>query len=295
MAKLSIINKTLMFLALFGILFIIIGFISKGSIKGISNELSEEKNYTYNKIDLLEEIEEINIKLLSRNLEIYSTLEESYLEYYINLDKEELINDLTDKTLNFEISYKTRRMSIFQIEFFSSKANKVSIYLNEKDLNKIDIKLISGNLILDYEKELNELNINSTSGNIRLNNVNVKTNAKLKLTSGNLFINSLKAKDIEIANTSGNVTLKNIISETLNIKQTSGGVNLEKIEVFETKIVVTSGNVIISEKKEDVSFKLNVKSGVIRVYGNKKGDSYSNEYKTYNYEVKSTSGNITIK
>jgi DUF4097 and DUF4098 domain-containing protein YvlB len=267
-----------------------------------------------------EDVDTVLINIPSKSVSIVdSDVEKITITYYEDYEGETQYQ-ITDKTLNFELSNKK---IIFNVELLSW------IYKDYRKVNSVRIEIPHG-LILDYNVALSSGNLrfdkittvalkaNVKSGNISINNLSAN-NAELKLSCGNLTINNSNfAQNLSSKNDCGNVIITSTTSEamqsyvscgntsiadcvalTLKATSKSGNITLERLQANDMTINNSSGNIKIYElvyQLDDYSYSLKTSSGYVKVNGSKKGNYYEHldSQKLYNLTASVSSGNIII-
>lgn len=136
---------------------------------------------------------------------------------------------------------------ILSVKFWESglksfvKASDKSLTLVIPTLDKLNIKMTSGQIISEDIVLNGDFELSMTSGEIKVNTI-VSQNFNLKMTSGDIELTSIKANDVDIQLTSGDVEISDIEANNVNVKFTSGDVDISQISAKDCNVKMTSGD-----------------------------------------------------
>ena len=133
---------------------------------------------------------------------------------------------------------------------------KTTIYLPEKDYEKLIIDAAFSSIELKDRISFNEIQLNNISGSIEVD-IDVKEKAVLSSTSGSIKLNEINCEEIGISNVSGSIKLEDVISNSsLIIESTSGSIKLDDVDSQNIEITSVSSSIegnFLSDKQYDIS------------------------------------------
>lgn len=253
---------------------------------------SIEIDSKFNKIDI-EDLPSMNIRLCKSNSN------KCYVEYY---DSKDMIHniDVINDTLSISVDKKKDTINISFISF----CPETTVYLTEKEYDRINIVASSGDIDIDYDVIADELQLKTSSGSICANNAS-GNNANINASSGSIKLNGASFADIEVETSSGDIELYNSESESIYAKANSGDIDYNGVKANTIRFVTTSGstsgyNVVAKESIEgnassgdielesasSLLFDLTTSSGDIEL-------ELTSDNK-YAFETKSNSGDIEV-
>lgn len=309
--------KIFTFGILISIIIVIIGFISGGSISGVVNIYNNDYLYTKQEAILLDDIiTSIEINSSSRNIVVHES-DKTYIEYYLNEDKETVI--INEENNTYQFTLKESRFNFINIAYGyrSEEVSTINLYLNKtidynlkidskssaitissiSNLVNLDVKVSSGLILLDDVKVELETNLNSTSGAVKVNGLN-SANLTIKNTSGSVRVyNTTINSNIKVNVTSGVLGLNNVSAINSDLYLTSGSLKITNNQINTNKIKVQSGRVTITDQRnqKDMAFNVRTSSGSINIFEKKyheKQDDFTN--KVITYTIDSKSGSVKI-
>lgn len=209
---------------------------------------------------LLSNVESINFKLYSTDIEIKKSINDKVLvEYYSNLED------------NIEIIYVDNAIKIDEEKDnlscvgFCSLSRKIVLYIPNDYMGKFDFKTTSGDIISELDYFNNEISISTTSGDVEFNDI----------------------RDINILTTSGDIKIANV-REKINLQTTSGDIIISNMVIKDnSNITTTSGDVKINNSGSDCYFDIKTISGDQCVKNN-------NRKSDYVLSISTTSGDIIV-
>lgn len=236
--------------------------------------------YITNTYEFTEEINNVYIDCTTADIEI-SPAEDNIAKVICSeRDNRKHLVKLTDGTLKIE---KENKEWYKNIDFFSFRNPKITLYLPQKDYSSLKINCSTGDIdVRDFK--FTTLNIDTTTGYVNLNNIistdlNAKattgdiklnkvitTNANFKASTGDVrLINTNAYNHIEIKVTTGDVTFENSDAQTIKCKTTTGNIsgNFLTKKVFYTE--VTTGKVFVPHSTEGGLCELKTTTGDIKI------------------------------
>lgn len=133
---------------------------------------------------------------------------------------------------------------------------KTTIYLPEKDYEKLIINAVSSSIELKDRISFNEIQVNNISGSIDVD-IDVKEKAILSSSSGSIKLNEINCEEIGISTVSGSIKLEDVISNSsLIIESTSGSIKLDDVDSQSIEITSVSSSIegnFLSDKQYDIS------------------------------------------
>lgn len=215
------------------------------------SELIIDKKYE------IENISMIDFDLIELDVNIFKSEDEFiYIKVYDNDSDKIKLNLLDDKLLLTE----DERNGVF---FFYFSINKrVDLYLPDEYKNKINLKTVSGDVLINGNYE-NKFMINTVSGDIE---GNVIKEFDGKTVSGDIYLDKCILEDV--STTSGDVELDFVsVNGTSSISTISGDVEINKITDAYVDTNTVSGEVSINnnDRKSDNVLRIKTTSGDIQV------------------------------
>jgi len=246
-------------------------------------EEMDEGYVLFKSFPVIDELKEVEIKLISEDVEYQEHNQESIEVYFKNIDK----------TGDYECEYKDckfvlRRESKLSFRVVFRNKNKSVIIKVPKghNLDKFRFNSVSGDVECTNIIS-KELKFRTVSGDVEVKSLEV-VNGLVKTVSGDAEILKLKADTFKLSSVSGDLELFNgKIEGEFEINTVSGDLDIHDVEAGETTYSSVSGDL---EGKNFYPSKLNLKSvsGDIEVH---------NEDRTRDIEIgrkKTISGDITI-
>ena len=190
------------------LVFSITSFVSKGYLyRSINNKpLNEE-------IISLNNIKEINLKAKTMDVEIKTTTDNSYLIYNYEFNHENK-KEIKEQILNLEYN-DSEVFDIFNL--LKEPSQKLIIYLNDNNLDKINLNLNNGNLTIT------DLNIN-----------NIELNSSVE---SHVILSKVKTKEATITGNKLYLGLTESELNNVNIKAKSGQEIIEKNTAIDNLIL----------------------------------------------------------
>lgn len=220
-------------------------------------------------------------------------------------DSEKLFHKIRVENNTLVITREDTRQWYEHIGFFWYDDLSVTVYLPEKEYQKLFIKNVSGDISVEGNLNCTEGEIYNTSGKIYFTG-KIKNQLTLKTVSGDISVKGISEAALDVKSTSGDLLLSDVTADSLQLKTTSGDMELSSVAVkgqaqlesvsgeielegtdagsFEIKTV--SGNVdghLLSSK----DFEIHTTSGDVRVPDSDKSAGTC--------KIKTTSGNVKIK
>lgn len=309
------IRKIIIISFILGATLTIVGLVTSGGFSGVENIFFAKDNYEERRIEIEDNITNLNIEVSVKTLEVKpSETNSSYIIYNHNFKKDN-VSTTNDQT-NTKIKIKRNYFKFPWVDYQpgSYKYETATLYLASDKIDSLNIKISSGKLVIN-NLNLQDLNINVSSGSLILKDLNVLNDLTFKVSSGkttltnitalnlkgtsgsgNITGTNLEANLIDIKASSGSVKLNNIKGDQLNLKVSSGRVTINESLIKKSIINSSSGNVYITEKrvKGELTFKITAKSGTIYLYGTKYQQVTDTTTNLDSYEITVSSGNVKV-
>jgi len=276
-------------------------FMSFGPVERIERNIRKDEKISMKNIDKLE------INFVSADVYTHTTDEnEVRVIQYANKELKE--NRLfqsyrSNQTLSIEDSE-----SKIHFGFFISTNIVYEIFIPEEYRENISIKTVSGDIIIEDSLDSENLTLKSTSGDIKNTSTltstmdiqtvsgdvdleNVIGTTRIKTTSGDVKANTLEG-EFNIQTVSGDVRMNSLIGNT-NIQTTSGDIKISRLELQkESNMKTVSGDVHLGLENTHCEIRTKTTSGDVRLPN---GSSLVGDRVDFIFEIKTTSGDITIK
>lgn len=291
------IKKIIITFLIIGLILVPVGFIIGGNFQGVKEIFLIDHKYELQEKIYFDNINEINLNINDRNIEVIKSDESNYIEYYLYNKKETATLDNNKDVLSFTIKNKKSILSIFKIGYTTKKVKTIKIYLNDDNINNFNVNLKVGNFKIEDEININNFNFITKTANLELINTNIDT-LKINNNTGVINLKNINSLNTVIEQKVGNVNVENIDGNFLNIQTTTGNIKINNNKVTQTNISATTGKIEVIDQraKENIGFIIKVNTGKINFYDleiKEKNDNLENfEYK---YTLTTTTGNIIIK
>lgn len=300
-------SKILGFFLLISVVLIVSGFITGGSIKGMTSVFNHDYKYTkQDNIEFLDNIDTIVVDGSSRDIEFIIS-DTNYIEYYLN-DKTDIVNTLTNENeLYFSFDYKINLLGSISYGYTSKEVSTIKIHVKQNLLNRINVYVGSGSLSIKgiyslnlleinvksgliniedsiientgikvssgtvkvIDSTINKLNIDNRSGLTTLKNNNIIDTLTITGSSSTIKIDDVTTNVIDVNIKSGTIKMKNVIGNNGNFKLSSGILRITNNMINDNNIEISSGSatIIDSRNQEDMAFKGKISSGIIKIFG----------------------------
>lgn len=265
----------------------------------------------------------IIISLLVFGVAIYFLVNRDSEDYLLNLavqdrdytetifTSETELDNLDFQMINRSIIVKRKDVENVEITYFQS----------EKDF--IEIKEISGNLVLSNKVKRNAFNIFSrVSAEKKLITITIPRNYaydfKIKTINGDLLLEDLGVvKNIELGTINGSVTIKNIettlnckinsingfilgeniISNNVHLETVNGEINLKNVVSNDIKLITTNGSIDVEVFGLFEEYRIDAHTTIGKVYYNDLvlANGIIHKEALKNIKISITTGNITMK
>lgn len=276
-------------------------FMSFGPVERIEKNIRKDEKLP------IEDIEKLEINLISADAYIYTTDEkEIRIVQYANkeLKQDRLYQwNRSNKTLSIEDGEKG-----FHIGFFINPHSVYEIFIPKDYCEKINLKTVSGDIIVEDNLCSSDLTIESTSGDIE-NKDTLEATIHIKTVSGDVDLENIKGEttiqttsgDVKANTIEGNTKIHTVSGDTriyallgnLNLDTTSGGTQISHFELRDdSKIKTVSGDVNLTLENTNCEVRTKTTSGDVDLPN---GSSLVGDRVDYILEIKTTSGDITIK
>ncbi|TVX97155.1 DUF4097 family beta strand repeat-containing protein [Cohnella terricola] len=197
--------------------------------------------------------------------------------------------EIADRTLKLDLVRMPKRyINLFNFDFRNNKEEFVIAVTDDAMLDKLKIKVDSGNIDLTDAPTLSikDADLSTDSGNLKFNDFHSDT-LNIKIDSGNIKGGRLST-NLTASTDSGNITIENMTGQA-RISVDSGNVKLYKLDTSNAEIKTDSGNIYVQVPASFAGvYDLKVDSGRVR--------SPDSKHQTTDYvKVRTDSGNITIE
>lgn len=224
------------------------------------------------------EFDEIDIQDMSDSVELKPSDDgKCKIVYY---DSNKIIHniDISKGTLKIKAEYRNWTSYIFNINI----GRDMTIYLPEKEYEKLYISTVGGNINMD-EFAFEDTELHTVSGNISAYG---SGEVKISTTSGAVDVTGKTDNGAEISSVSGDIRLNEFTSESLTIGTASGDVYLDESDADKINISTVSGDVG-GDLLGDKEIHTDTVSGYINVPKSVNGKPLC--------EIHTTSGNIILE
>lgn len=121
---------------------------------------------------------------------------------------------------------------------------KVTIYLPAKDyVSNITIKTSTGDISIE-DMLVEKIDVTVTTGDVILSDVNCKNNIKVEVTTGGTILTDVKCKKIVTDGSTGDVSLKNVIVEDIiSVERDTGDVKFNRCDAGEISVETDTGDI----------------------------------------------------
>lgn len=215
----------------------------------------------------IDDIEELELEFRSSNLNLIFTD-----------DNEVRIVQYSSEKLNenqlFAYSKSNSRLKVLEGSkrvhfFFNFTQTAYDVYIPKQYEGSLNLKSVSGDILVEDNLKLKELDISSTSGNINMKNVESKK-IKLETISGDISLGDITSKELSMKSVSGSIKTGKI-SNDIKIKTTSGDMRLGAIE-GEIDLSSISGKITSEDFKITGDSKVKTTSGNVEIYLNEESN-----------------------
>lgn len=158
------------------------------------------------------------------------------------------------KNTTYNVSVKDKCLTVseqdngkwFNFISFGWYNAKITVYLPQKDYNKLFVTSTSGDVKLPSGLKFNEATLKSTSGDVCF--LGEAASLSLSSTSGDVRAEGLTAEGINVRSTSGDLLLSDINCDNLTLKGTSGDISLVRVKAVEhISAESTSGDIRLDD------------------------------------------------
>ncbi len=219
------------------------------------------------------EFDEIDIQDMSDSVELKPSDDgKCKIVYY---DSNKIIHniDISKGTLKIKAEYRNWTSYIFNINI----GRDMTIYLPEKEYEKLYISTVGGNINMD-EFAFEDTELHTVSGNISAYG---SGEVKISTTSGAVDVTGKTDNGAEISSVSGDIRLNKFISESLTVGTTSGAVDV---------MGKTDNGAEISSVSGDI--RLNEFTSESLTIGTASGDVYLDESDADKINISTVSGDV---
>lgn len=215
----------------------------------------------------INEIEELELEFKTSNLNLIFTDENEVriVQYSDEKLNENQLFTYSKSNSRLKVSEGSRRVQFF----FNFTQTAYDVYIPKQYEGILNLKSVSGDIIVEDNLKLKELDISSTSGNINMNNIESKK-IKIETISGDISLGNLISKELSMKSVSGSIKTGKIIND-IKIKTTSGDIKLSAIE-GEIDLSSISGKITSEDFKITGDSKVKTTSGNVEIYLNEESN-----------------------
>lgn len=142
---------------------------------------------------------------------------------------------------------------------------KITVYLPDKNYQKLQINTQSGAAFVDEEFTFNTADIATMSGNIRFLGSANET-LTVHSNSGLIRVEKVNVKVLEAGNMSGNIIFSSVqAQEDMTLNSNSGILNLEDVQAKSFSAGTMSGNILFRTVRVQENMTLNSNSGILNL------------------------------
>lgn len=259
------IQKTIKYLAIifaFGLIIAIFSGIING-VFSIFNLFYDEEEGTniYEEVKLSNNITSLDIDLNLTNLDIKSS------------DSFKILNESSNVT--YKVDGSTLKVKEKSHLFNNKKVNKVTIYINDKTFDDVNIELDAGKSNIENLRS-NNLSLELDAGKLALNNISINSITDIKVDAGSLSINDSTFNNLSLELDAGSIYMGSILNGSSKIDLGLGK--------FELNLLNSLDNYTIKFDKDVVKGTINGSEIINNIYGS--GPSY--------IEIKESLGTLNI-
>ena len=243
----------------------------------------KDEDYQEKKIEIAEAFDDMEIKLLDRDLEILrSNDSKAYFECRES-KKAKFEAYVSGGTLKIEEELENDILNIDSL-FVSGINFDAKLYLPKDEYNNLVVSLGSGDLSIKEDFSFRDLEATVGSGDIQLSKIKPEE-VKVKTGSGKIAIYNSKAKSVQLKSGSGDISAEDLTCErTFAAEVSSGDVSLSDVTASQSFDVHTgSGDITL---KSCDSMSMNFKTGSGSVTGSVKSAK--------SFDAKSSSGDVIV-
>lgn len=287
-------------LVVLGVVIIITGFIASGSSRKEDTKTMEwvEKQY---KTDRVEDLEELDISLVSEDIQVEPTDGKEIVITYSD-DAKESRYEIKEKGNKLFMERKTTNGVHFN--FFSvidiaklfrdnsinvNKTDPVTIAIPANFKGEYQLNSVSGNINIKDVNVERKVSMNTTSGSVLAENLVVKGKLDSQTISGSVFLKNVNAEDkIDVDTTSGEVSVEAVETKSdFKANTISGEIKGNKVSAENIKFSTTSGDVDMNEISVENTFDADSISGEMTV-------SFTDARSNYSFDIDTISGDSNI-
>lgn len=267
----------------------------------------KESNIRKDERFINENIETLEINLVSADIYVYST-DDNDIRVVQYAKKELKQNELYQaKIIDKKLIIKDNKLKSGFV-FFNHYETIYELYIPKSYNNSINIKTVSGDILIENSINNSFITLESTSGDIKNTSTmeaetNIKTvsgdidfkniigNVIIKTTSGEIKANNIEGTTF-IHNVSGDIHIYSLIG-SIDFESTSGNVKIEHFELKnDSKIKTVSGDIYLTLQNTNCELRTKTISGDVNLPN---GSSLIGERPEKIFELKTTSGDIMVK
>ena len=243
----------------------------------------KDEDYQEKKIEIAESFDDIEIKLLDRDLEILrSSDNKAYFECREG-KRAKFEAYVSGGTLKVEEELESK---VFNIDglFVDGINFDTKLYLPKDSYNNLTVSLGSGDINSKENFSFRDIDVVVGSGDVYLSNL-ASEEVKGKTGSGQVWFYDSKAKRVQIKSGSGDIAVENLACErTFEAEVSSGDVTLTEVTASQS-FDVSTGSGDITLRSCD-SMNINMKSGSGKIRGSVKTAK--------SFDAKSGSGDVNV-
>lgn len=206
----------------------------------------------------------------------------NYVEYY---DCEDLTHEVMVKNGELVVLVENnRKHSInISINWESSENIRTTVYLSDKEYEKLDISASSGDIYVFDNFFFSELVLDASSGDITVSDISAKK-AELGASSGEITINGISVEVVDAGTSSGEIEVNDISADNISLSASSGDIEVDGAKIKEQANMNTTSGEISTERLTAKEIICGASSGEIK-------HKYCSAEK---YDIETTSGDVEL-
>lgn len=271
---------------------------------------------THKDLRIEDDINEINIDIVSGTIEIEKSDEEGI---YVKSDvwaKKPDLNDFIDCEIEED------KLSIFVNDTYNNvqATSDITLSLGKDVYDKVQINQVNGKVEIS-DVDFADLGIDTVNGKIQL--INLSANTRIKNTNGKIdvknvrgalsidningpiYLTNIEGEEAEIYNINGNIRIDGLASKNLDASSNAGTIRIFNIENTEDiKLKSGFGNIVVDTTDFSGDIRANVESKAINItekFAHKIQDAKGYEISTavdnsdLNINIKSGFGKVSLR
>lgn len=252
--------KKLIFLI--GIILLVVGAVLFGTNYTKARAAAKEELKT-NVIEINDEFQNVDIDIDTSDLTIKKSEDGKTKVECVETEKIKHEVKVEDGKL-IVIQHDTRKWAETMFNFLYHDM-KVTIYLAETNLNNLQAKVSTGEILIDKDLVFNVGEIKGSTGDVEIS-AQIKDSLTINLSTGIINLKGINTKNLILKASTGKIVLKNInVEEKISINVSTGDIRLNDVTTAKLNIsastsdifltnTIASDDIIIKTSTGDVNF-----------------------------------------